>query len=563
MKLVYLYIEKHKVLEKIDATFSSEHQVQFDGRNLNIIKCKSNFDYYNGIQTTAIIGKNGTGKSTLLDFIESSYSNTESESSGFSIWLSDNEYYICPINYDFDSIVVKSNSLFKINIDYRKLLNNKKVRLVKANNLSGAESNTITRRTRKNIFSYDLSIARYNSRSSSNLAKKITRLMSFFIESSWVNNTKNLKVEFEFEFKSSSATYLKSILKKREFIERINLDPEYLDFLHNLQRIEPLCIFDLIFEPTTSLFLEIIKKNILSILRYATKYSGFNGSFQDYLYIKLLIIFYKEGYGGINSNIILDILEESEFYKKSYRSSSIIQTDSFMVYKRFSDAIEVILRISDIIISNKNNIKYKGINKFTTLNPNFIINLMSVISKLPGNLVSNFHYGWRGFSTGEFAKLNILSELYYFINDEKRTDGENYIIVMDEVDLYLHPDWQREFLNDTLAFLKNEYPSNKVQLIISSHSPIIIGDFLPDDIISLHREDGGLPKIEESYGFGIPILQLYMEGMHLNSTFGSHSKKYIDKIINHKMENNLSELDKFLISKIKNKNIREMLGENE
>ncbi|WP_440205967.1 AAA family ATPase [Acinetobacter oleivorans] len=562
MKLVYLYIEKHKVLEKIEATFSSEHQVQFDGQKLNIIKCKSNFDYYNGIQTTAIIGKNGTGKSTLLDFIESSYSNTESESSGFSIWLDDNEYYICPINYDFESIIVKSNSLFKINIDYRKLLNNKKVRLVKANNLSGAESNTITRRTRKNIFSYDLSLAQYNSGSSSKLAKKITRLMSFFIESSWVNRTQNLKVEFEFEFKSSSVTYLKNILKKDELIHEINLSSGNLDLLKQLQRVEPPCIFDSIVEQNPFLFLELLEKNILSILRFSTKYSGFNSNFQDYIFIKLLLVYYNEGYDKINLDVISDILIGSRFYKNSH-IPGIVQTDSLVVFKRFTDAIKVLLIICDIIISNKSDIKYKQINKFTSSNPSLIINLMSAISKLPAYLVSNFHYGWKGFSTGEFAKLNLFSELYYFISDEKRKDGENYIIVMDEVDLYLHPDWQREFLNDTLAFLKSEYPSNKVQLIISSHSPIIIGDFLPDDIISLYRENGDSPKIGHSYGFGIPILQLYMDGMHLNSTFGSHSKKYIDKIIKNKMENNLSEKDKFLIEKIKNKNIREMLGENE
>ncbi|NYB19053.1 MAG: hypothetical protein HYH09_14835, partial [Acinetobacter baumannii] len=350
MKLVYLYIEKHKVLEKIDATFSNEHQVQFDGRNLNIIKCKSNFDYYNGIHTTAIIGKNGTGKSTLLGFIESSYSNTESESSGFSIWLSDNEYYICPINYDFDSIVVKSNSPFKINIDYRKLLNNKKVRLVKANNLSGAESNTITRRARKNIFSYDLSLAQYNSGSSSKLAKKITRLMSFFIESSWINRTQNLKVEFEFEFKSSSATYLKNILKKDELIHETNLSSDNLDLLKKLQRTEPPCIFDSIVEPVPFLFLELLEKNILSILRFSTKYSGFNSNFQDYIFIKLLLAYYNEGYDRINLDVISNILIGSKFYKNSH-IPGITQADSLVVFQRFTDATKALLIICDIIIS--------------------------------------------------------------------------------------------------------------------------------------------------------------------------------------------------------------------
>lgn len=562
MKLVYLYVAKHNVLEEIGMRFSSAHQIQFDNKNLYINRCDSNLEYYHGIQTTAIIGKNGSGKSTLLDFIESSYSDTESESSGFFIWGDDNGYYICPINYSFESIEINSDMPINININYRRFLNNHQVRLVKANNLSGSESNLITRKFRKNIFSHDLSLAQYNSGSSSKLAKRITRLMSFFIESSWVNETQNLKVEFEFEFKSSSTTYLKNILKKDEFINKIDLSVEDLDLLNSLQRTEPPCIFDSISESAISLFSELVKKNILSVLRYATKYSGFNNSFQDYLFVKLLCIYYKENINSINPDTILDILMSSNFYR-NFNMPSICQADAFITYKRFFDAIDIISKIANIIISYKSDIKYKEINKFATLKPNLVIELMSAISRIPANLVSNFHYGWKGFSTGEFAKLNIFSELYYFINDEKRTDTENYIIVMDEVDLYLHPDWQREFLHDTLNFLKNEYPSNKVQLIISSHSPIIIGDFLPEDIISLYRDNDKSPKIGESYGFGIPILQLYMDGMHLNSTFGSHSKKYLDKIINNKMENKLSDSDKYLIGKIKNKNIREMLGEDE
>src|SRR5690606_12198882 len=166
----------------------------------------------------------------------SSYSDTESESSGFFIWGDDNGYYICPINYSFESIEINSDMPINININYRRFLNNHQVRLVKANNLSGSESNLITRKFRKNIFSHDLSLAQYNSGSSSKLAKRITRLMSFFIESSWVNETQNLKVEFGFEFKSSSTTYLKNILKKDEFINKIDLSVEDLDLLNSLQR---------------------------------------------------------------------------------------------------------------------------------------------------------------------------------------------------------------------------------------------------------------------------------------------------------------------------------------
>lgn len=48
-----------------------------------------------------------------------------------------------------------------------------------------------------------------------------------------------------------------------------------------------------------------------------------------------------------------------------------------------------------------------------------IFNLSKIIGDLSNSIAKNIPYGWEGFSTGEFAKLNLFSELYYFINDPK------------------------------------------------------------------------------------------------------------------------------------------------
>ncbi|MDE1317448.1 ATP-binding cassette domain-containing protein [Vibrio aestuarianus] len=98
IKLVYMYVEHHNVLEDIGVSLSNAHQVTFERQQLCLDTVESNLDYYHGIQSTAIVGKNGTGKSTLLDFIESSYEATDS--SGFFIWFNEKEkiYHLCPIN---------------------------------------------------------------------------------------------------------------------------------------------------------------------------------------------------------------------------------------------------------------------------------------------------------------------------------------------------------------------------------------------------------------------------------------------------------------------------------
>lgn len=95
---------------------------------------------------------------------------------------------------------------------------------------------------------------------------------------------------------------------------------------------------------------------------------------------------------------------------------------------------------------------------------------------------------------------------------------------------------------------------------MTSHSPIIIGDFLPENILTLIKDDKGIVSIGESHGFGTQITDLYINGLHIESTFGVHSKKYIEGILHRRNNEELTEYDHWLISKIKSENIRKMLG---
>jgi len=386
--------------------------------------------------------------------------------------------------------------------------------------------------------------------------------MKFFSHSSWMANEKNIKVEFEFFFKSSSVTYLKNLISRDNAQDEFSIDSETVKDLQNMVKTRRGFISYTIFDNSISPFPELFRLNLLSILRYATKYSGFKSKLQDFMFVKLLCGFVKGRLDVLQLDNIKEILIGSSLYE--YSSQEVLsEADALIISKRIHNVVSIIQDISDVITEYQRYIEVKDKDRFITYQAELVIDLMMLITKLPSNIVTNFHYGWKGFSTGEFAKLNLFAELYYYINDEKRSSLESHLIVMDEADLYLHPDWQREFLADTLGFLKAEFPKGSVQLVLTSHSPIIIGDFLPEDIISIYREENEPPKIGESFGFGTQILQLYMDGMHLSSTFGSHSKFHIDRIMKNKVNGCQTAFDKRLISKIKNSNIRRMLGVEE
>jgi len=71
----------------------------------------------------------------------------------------------------------------------------------------------------------------------------------------------------------------------------------------------------------------------------------------------------------------------------------------------------------------------------------------------------------------------------------KNTSG---VIIIDELDIHLHPAWQRNIVNA----LKTAFP--KVQFIAASHSPQIIGSLRPEEIIMLDDGDASHPRV--SYG---------------------------------------------------------------
>ena len=70
--------------------------------------------------------------------------------------------------------------------------------------------------------------------------------------------------------------------------------------------------------------------------------------------------------------------------------------------------------------------------------------------------------------------------------------GTAGVVVIDELDIHLHPAWQRKIVTT----LKNAFP--RVQFIAASHSPQIIGGLQPGEIMLLSNGDVSHPRV--SYG---------------------------------------------------------------
>ncbi len=93
-------------------------------------------------------------------------------------------------------------------------------------------------------------------------------------------------------------------------------------------------------------------------------------------------------------------------------------------------------------------------------------------------------------SDGFKSMINIVAEIAYrcielngFLGEDavKKTPG---IVMIDEIDLYLHPHWQQHILSD----LQTAFPL--IQFIVTTHSPFIVQSVKSPNVITLDGEKG-------------------------------------------------------------------------
>lgn len=84
------------------------------------------------------------------------------------------------------------------------------------------------------------------------------------------------------------------------------------------------------------------------------------------------------------------------------------------------------------------------------------------------------------------------------------------IVAIDELDLHLHPKWQRRVIHD----LKRTFP--QIQFVASTHSPQLIGEARPGEIRILEDWDVSIPD----RSFGIDSNRILQELMHASPRNG-------------------------------------------
>lgn len=194
--------------------------------------------------------------------------------------------------------------------------------------------------------------------------------------------------------------------------------------------------------------------------------------------------------------------------------------------------------------------------------------------------VSKYHYfviyNW-GLSSGESNLLHMFTKLRYALSgnifdkehfyeygtkkpeeyirreeklvtttDNKTThDCDSVILFIDEADLTYHPEWQRQFISIITEFLPKVYTDpyyansgsgcKEIQIILSTHSPLILGDFPSACVTYLRKNENGINLIDNSrelITFGENLYTILKDSFYLkDGTVGEFARRKIKQVL--------------------------------
>ena len=133
-------------------------------------------------------------------------------------------------------------------------------------------------------------------------------------------------------------------------------------------------------------------------------------------------------------------------------------------------------------------------------------------------------------------------------------NNENTLFLFDEPDTYLHPSWQRNFIESINDLSKNaEY--NNSQFLITTHSPQLLSNADPANCDVQIMEDGEIVKVTPKY-YGRDISTILYEMMGVERR-NKKVAKLLSILFNHIED---EELEK---SKLEYAKLSELLGEDD
>ena len=573
MELIYLWVEDYKNIHRQGFNFSPRFHCDYDEDN-NELTIDENNDYIenffgDNINVTAIVGKNGSGKSSVLELI-ANYEDLKflQEKNLFLIYQKDEHFY-CIYSLQYVPIFNVKNIKYSHHKEFLRRIKD--------------EDNNW------NISTYELA-------SSKPVSGQITykRLDGSFQSSS----TKDTDSYYLSDNQFFIHKYIDIYRNQKEVIQKLK-NICIFDTLRIILKHRQITIFDS-YQLENSNIVEIIdrSKNIMNMFSAEHEkikkkfpqspeyYTNYKRLLAPSLFIAIVDYFLNNV--GIETRdnrdkcyaifikslqFLEDNIEKSQhdfiIHEKIY--TFIAEVEKNIRDEKFTNGVDIfkainfLIEISDGIQENDDKFYYD----FNLNNLDVdTVNLINIISKMFDDeqeidnnenlrifeldlINSKTEAKYATISDGEkqFLKVTIdfFTQLPYV---GEMTNNKSHIFLSDEIDESLHPEWKRNIISHLLDILKiyiNENENIYLHFIFTTHSPFLLSDIPKQNIIFLDKDENGNCKVvdglkDKKQTFGANIHTLLSDSFFMeDGLMGEFAKGKIDKAIKFLNQDKLDE----------------------
>ena len=147
-------------------------------------------------------------------------------------------------------------------------------------------------------------------------------------------------------------------------------------------------------------------------------------------------------------------------------------------------------------------------------------------------------YSFSKLSSGEKQLVYTISSILYHIRNLNSITGNarrvkyNHInIILDEIELYFHPEHQRKYVNNIIRYIENmQFKIESVNILMATHSPFILSDIPKNNVLFLDNGNPVAERMQEDT-FGANIHTLLQNGFFLNGVpIGDFAKYKINQM---------------------------------
>ena len=556
MKLIYMWIEKYNQLKDLSIAFSSEFHFQFRKETnediLEISKREKNltsfFDFQSeekkrNIDFFGIVGENGTGKTTITNYIND------------DIFF--NDYRGIYAFYD------EINREIKVKIFYP------------------SENIRIIRVEKKHSFYENIAICAKDECGTTNMFSGMKIYRGYF------SNALNYVRDYQKRVIQENNYTISSNISKSKYDIRAYYSNEFekqLALCKNGEKIkigEKFC-----FSIPKKVKLVIprwnrgdLKRNNTYLRKYDSVKKCNERSYLDYdsvdhmnrlaiiifLSIQIKILWDKKDKDFEKIRIITkEELEEvckSELSRSNIRWSVLLKEFLKRMSKKELEDLDIRTYLEDCnkLLDKCEKLdmtqsESKVVNIDDVVGEQGIFSLATRVSKEVG--MSCLQFDWP-LSSGEKAILSLLANIKEFSDKiPKYAKDWHILLVIDELDLYLHPTLQQDIISILIKYINEFFENRSIQVVFTTHSPLVLSDMPREKLLYLRKNADGKINVcnefEDCKTFGANITSLYFNsfGMHSGS-MGTYASNVIKKIIQ-LLQNTTNELTEQMFDEISN-----------